>query len=633
MKNEDFLDLLENIDERYIEEALHDYDEYDSERPVKVYAGKTSVTPLKIIAPIAACLAVVAAAGFVVSNKDKFAVFANNNSSETSVSASGVSATSAAVKLPADYEFVDECKQIILDKLKEDGLYRQWNIDMFRWQVGMLDVDFDGEGEFLLYPKNGIDYPLGVRVFKKTENGAVDLGSFGLNDMVKFDKIYRAPDGSNYYYYYYGSLSGTSKWEGIRLVSFDEDTAQVKETTGLNCSILKIYSPATGHDDADNYFDANGNRISRYEFQELWKQYPNLPELSLLNIDFSSSVRKDAIKVLSNRYGISENKLSSPAWVCMDLNEDGVNEGAIMFKNLPELPDIYIFSYINQPVEIIGVLEVRGDFPKYGEYTLDYYSGVSFNSGIPLTYANDNNEHYPYYMTVETSVIDGEECTSSVNIFKVKVNDDKTVSSENVLSIGRDYANGGKTYLRSGDRDISAEEFTTEWRKYFYPDYHLEIHNVYREMMLEAGLNPNDFCYPVTEVNVPRFSFVPAPPLDAYFLRQRAMFCSAKLGDYEITLLGEQMFRDDRDTANLVYGVQTLYVTLTKNGKLLDYADITPKDSFFTEYGNGFTPVLQERVDDMFSVDEANGTVDLRLFTLNSMETTTFSIENDKLSY
>lgn len=66
MKREELFDLLEYADDKYIEDAI--CDDFDESRPVEVRAGKTRITPIKIIAPIAAAIALTAAAGVAVSN-------------------------------------------------------------------------------------------------------------------------------------------------------------------------------------------------------------------------------------------------------------------------------------------------------------------------------------------------------------------------------------------------------------------------------------------------------------------------------------------------------------------------------------------------------------------------------------
>ncbi len=625
MKNEHLLDLLENVEEKYIAEALQGYDEYDSSRPVEAHEGKTRITPMKIIAPIAACLAVVAAAGFAVSNIDKLAIFAGNSGESVSASVPASGGSSAAVKPPAELAFVEELKELVIHKLKADPMCKVETADDYYWDIGMLDIDFDGEDEYLLHMSNkynvvhvlsSVRDPAGVYVFKKTaENGAEDLGFFGSGNDFSLNKIYRAPDGSNRYYYYYGFSGNPTLMQGITFVSFDSESGQVKETLGAYCSLVDVYNGKDGGDKIDEYYDNDGSEISRYEFQELWNKYPNLPELTITSTDVTHSVREEAFEILSAKYGvpISELRSSYREWGVV-IHDEGCREGVLTFDNVPMLPDIYVFSYFDKPVELIGVLQKPGELSNVRNF--DYFS--------------DKNDSYSYYHTTETGIIDGEERTLSYNIFRVNIDENGVHTSENVLAIGRDPANG-KLFMRSGGRDISPEEFTEEVKKYNYPG-HVVI-PLDRETMIEAGLKLGDFYSPISVYYVPYYTGVPQASHDDYFCWDRATFCTAALGEYEISLLGEHIVRTDYMGKNdSVYGVVTLFVTLTKNGELLDLAEITPKGDFFTEYSADYTPVIQDRVDDMLAVDEARGTVDLSFFTFDSAETVTFSVENNKLS-
>lgn len=85
MKNEKFFELLGSVDDKFIEEAITDY---DPKAPVAVPAGKTCISPIRIIAPIAAAFALIAAAGVVVSNIGRTRTSSAQIPSETSQSMS-----------------------------------------------------------------------------------------------------------------------------------------------------------------------------------------------------------------------------------------------------------------------------------------------------------------------------------------------------------------------------------------------------------------------------------------------------------------------------------------------------------------------------------------------------------------
>lgn len=79
MKKEELFDLITDlkVDDKFIKEAL-DTDP-DSENSVSVYARNTKRSPMRIIAPVAACLAVIAGAGIVLANNIKLPVTVDNN--------------------------------------------------------------------------------------------------------------------------------------------------------------------------------------------------------------------------------------------------------------------------------------------------------------------------------------------------------------------------------------------------------------------------------------------------------------------------------------------------------------------------------------------------------------------------
>lgn len=203
MKNEELFDLITQlkVDDEYIEKALTD----DPDNQIsKAYAGKTHITPIKIIAPIAACLAVFSATGLVISNRNRLPVRSDNASglaasiTESSTSESTENSTEEITESsapestkPYNYEYilankkpfpandpvlVKECKDFIKDKfaevLQEDTT----------WQTNNLDIDFDDLNELLLCPRiNGRSIKgVGVCVFKRTpDDGMEYIGSFG----------------------------------------------------------------------------------------------------------------------------------------------------------------------------------------------------------------------------------------------------------------------------------------------------------------------------------------------------------------------------------------------------------------------------------------------------------------------
>lgn len=631
MKKEDLLDLLENVDEKYIEEALHDYDEYDSTKPVEAREGKTRITPIKIIAPIAACLAVVAAAGFAVSNIDKLAIFAGSNSSsngETNASAYMESSAPVVVKELADITFVNECKELVVSQIKEkNSSYKMLNVYSISWEVGMLDMDFDGEDEYLIYARsigysNCLD---GVFVFKKTPNGAEYLGSFGDGAKIDFNNIYKATDGGNYYYYHYlildndiYAINGYGR-EGVNFVSFEQD--RICETPGIHGDVCSKNYCGRDFTNVLTCYDGNNNKISPDDFRTLWKQYPYLPEPTITSLGHSTFAIDNAVDLLAEKYGADRAKLvENEFWVYMDINNDNITEGILMFKDVPELPDIYVMG--DNGTNFLGSLGVTGKPFNQIWDGADRYLPPAF-----IRQGQDGDESFFYCTTTETTIVDGEEIETAWYIYKVIVEDDNKVRGEKHLNFGRDLSNGGKVFLRLGNRDISASEFMNERNK-FSKDGDYKFAEIDREMMMKAGLDFGAFYKDIKEID-PELRELGAT---TRAVRQRATLCSADIGDYRVSLCAENIFTSSIYIEPVYFYAEKLFITLTdKNGKVIDIVDVKPQGSFFTETSEGFTTVIKKNIDDMFVVDDKNMTFDLQFFTLDNAEKLSFSVENDKL--
>lgn len=634
MKKEHLFDLLENVDDKYIEEALHDYDEYDSNSPVAVYEGKTRITPMKIIAPIAACLALVTAAGFVVSNFDKLTKSATPNNStsngETNSSAYMENSAPVVVKELADTAFVNKCKELVMSQLKEtSSSYKTLDASDISWAAGMLDMDFDGEDEYLIYPTEKRE---GVFVFKKTQDEPEYIGLFGEGVEIDFNEIYKAVDGGNYYYYHYLIQDQSIYFEngysceGIKLVSFEQN--RICETQGIYGDVVSKYYCGKHFNNALTCYDDNNNKISPDDFITLWKQYPYLPEPTITQLGISYFDINSAMNLLAKKHGISDKSklFKNEFWYEIDINNDNIKEGVIMFKDVPELPDIYIVG--DYGMKYLGSLGITGK-PFYEQWR-DEEGRSTF---VDINLCQYEDESFFYCTTTETSTVNGEEIETAWYIYKVIVNDDNTVSGEKYLNFGRDLSNGGKVFLRLGDRDISASEFMKERNK-FCKNSDYKFTELDREMIMEAGLDIGDFYKDIKEIDQELREF-PKPGYNDKYVwsvrQRRATLCSVKLDDYRVSLCAENLFTGNID-GEPIYCAEKLFITLTnKDGKVIDIVDVKPQGSFFTENFNGFTPIIKENINDMLAADSDNTTFDLKFFTPDNAEKMSFSIENDKL--
>lgn len=138
---------------------------------------------MKTIAPVAACLAVIAGAGIVLANNIKLPTAVNNDpaspASTTQSSATESAANSAAESnepgyIFSDYnpfpsqnkEFVDKCKNVVTSK------FEQALPGGVTWQENDMDINYGGRNELLLCPRvNGKSIKgVGVCVFERGIN-------------------------------------------------------------------------------------------------------------------------------------------------------------------------------------------------------------------------------------------------------------------------------------------------------------------------------------------------------------------------------------------------------------------------------------------------------------------------------
>lgn len=352
MKKEELFDLFGQVDDKFIEEALRDFEEYDSHRPVEVLPGKTKITPLKIIAPIAACLAIAIGAGVVISNRDKLTVTSPNSSVAASNSANYNSGLT-----PTEEDFFEKCKNIVMGESKlisQNGTV---------WQTRMLDVDFDGEDEFLICPQiDGIAIPeIGVRVFRKTENGAEDLGSFGnYSESIDLDAIRKDErDGVlNQYYYCVANDHLKGEYDGIRFVSYSAADGKVNGDKHL----LRV-TEAWWLDSPDVLLAEGTLKDGRYEGVEqvFNKKIMEFPEDVVdMFCEFNQTEIAKCEENILIRKGKREleDMLTPGMWHTgeYDINSDGKKELLISLFNFSNMRGVYVY---NSDCEYLGSFETE----------------------------------------------------------------------------------------------------------------------------------------------------------------------------------------------------------------------------------------------------------------------------------
>lgn len=449
MKKEELFDLLGQVDDKFIDEALRDLEEYDSSRPVEALPGKTKITPLKIIAPIAACLAVAVGVGIVISNQDKL----TTNTSNGSVAASG-SANYDPALAPADEDFFEYCKSIVIG---ESDLASQ---NKTMWQTRWLDVDFNGEDEFLICPQiDGIAIPeIGVRVFRKTQNGVEDLGSFGnYSECIDLDAIRRDErEGSlNQYYYCVVGDENKGKYDGIRFVSYSAADGKVNGDKHL----LRV-TEAWWLDPPDVLLAEGTLKDGRYEGMEqiFNKKIMEFPEDVVDKFcDFNQTEIAKCEENILIRKGKREleDMLTPGMWHTgeYDINFDGKKELLISLYNFSNMRGVYVY---NSDCEYLGSFETEKGLcdPEMLHY--------------------DRDKNFWYYCAAERTDKRGEE-GSYTRLDRISINkllvDDNKFSTERLMHYdliwNDDTINSLDRYVFwIGDEEVDEKEFKKAAQRY-----------------------------------------------------------------------------------------------------------------------------------------------------------------------
>lgn len=492
MKKEELFDLITElkVDDKFIEEALGT--DLDGRSPVKVYAGNTKRSPMKIIAPVAACLAVMAGAGIVLANNIKLPVSGDNgpgaSASTTQTSTTESTTSSTAENSEPGYtfidyspfpsqnkEFVDMCKNVVTSK------FAQTLPDNVTWQEENMDVDFDGRNELLLCPwaNNKSIKGVGVCVFERGVNDkAIYLGSFGRKfstmDIKNFFVI-KNDDTEDILYFNNDEENGICV-DSIQKLSFDKDTNTIQEQTYLR--LEKTYSDAQYTETAYRY----GSEISKKELLDEWSSLYQKDVIQrrdivpLPNVSDPHSAAAECVRVLVDKYDVPLSG-GSPASLhrtvqSFDINGDGKEETIIEFRRCEQLPGIYVFS---SDGELIGELDLEGERGTLHLTGSIDSVGRKLYNGI-CKYENGDESFYYYHSThIEERTYHGYAGVAKSLINKIVVNEDGTLSSEAIVESGcefiSDKGTGSITVNRVNGKNVSSDECYKEEIKYPGTDY------------------------------------------------------------------------------------------------------------------------------------------------------------------
>ena len=263
MKKEELFDLLGYVDDKYIEEAM--LEEFDEARPVEVHAGSSRISPIKIITPIAACLAVAIGAGFVIANKDKLAV----TPADSAVASNGIeqSDTASFTTNKADGFDLDECKRMLLETLNIPN-------DKERiWQTNLIDINNDGSSELFL-ASGGIDDMPGVFVFANTDNGAKLIGSFDTEENQCNPQSILRYNRDKEDFWYYETVKQTDSASGKAHVG-EWSVYKIKaDDNGISSELILSYGARlVNGDDIEDVDIVNGQNVSPEENHKAWEKF------------------------------------------------------------------------------------------------------------------------------------------------------------------------------------------------------------------------------------------------------------------------------------------------------------------------------------------------------------------------
>lgn len=469
MKKEELFDLLENVDQKYINEAM--FDDLDGDSPAVARPGKARITPMKIIAPVAACLAVFVAAGFLVVNvnRGKLAIGPAASIEESSE----VGETSEPAKTKT---FVENCKDIVISELTNDLP------DDAEWLELYFDIDFDGEDELLLCPH--VEYKKlegvpGYRVFKEIGTDDVqDLGAFNFcNDRVslfhngnvldengeifevfdtnKIDFCYIDESNKKYYYFVYGDHFEAHS-DTIYEVFFNEETGIIEEN-----AYLQYVSTFPEDESSSTPFTETayryGTEVGMKEFLEEWNTFPNMPNV----LPFEGNVGIiQIIDILTEKYGVSEEDytaLIKPyrnpetvyagdgkariAYGLIDATNDGKSETYVTFENCEQLRGFYIFERDGAEIRLIGEFDLEGK--RLGANPVEMFEehGKLLNKdNLYEIYDDDNGERFRFFYTYESEQRGDDILAKRSDMHKIVVNEDGTLGDEIIITFDEEYS-------------------------------------------------------------------------------------------------------------------------------------------------------------------------------------------------
>lgn len=476
MKNEELFDLLENVDQKYINEAI--CDELDDSAPIVVRPGRSRITPLKILAPVAACLAVAIGAGAVISHLNK------PGQSDTEQSSSEQITADPGAYIQVNFEDKDLDREfdsnIIHLDFKADDLERSFlaecisiitnESDTIRqnetsWRVTKHASHWCNEWyDYYFAPQiDGHAVPgVGVRVFHKAWKYSSKYGeTFDIVDHGGFGQDYEDIDLNNvmddlpnsYKYYYRTDTIGSAKSESIRLIRLDGNTDEIVEET--------ILEKLTDGDKTS--YTHWGETIGEEEFVGTWNTFAFIPK-------FYTEFTNEEVEACREELMTSRHYPTAvSAWrdAEVDIDLDGKKELLISPQDNKYLKGVYVFARTSSGIKEVGSFDTENGYCKPEQI---HFRNVSANNV------------FPYYFTMVRTVSSDSRinfCDFALN--KILIDENGNITTEEFAVWGTRIVNQEMAitedyYILNGE-EVDQDEFHKEWNKYVTFD---EDHEYYK---------------------------------------------------------------------------------------------------------------------------------------------------------
>lgn len=358
MRKEEFFDTLGDVEQKYIGEAF--FDDFDDSIGV-AKPGKAKITPMKILAPIAAGLAVVLGACVLI---PKLKTARERMSPATEVSSDIESVQSEKTSVPTDgitEDDIPECKEMLL---AEQGLSES---DGRPWQTSLIDIDGDGSTELFVSSGDKDDFP-GVYAFAKTENGIEIAGTFDTEDnrcnaqsIMLFNKY-----GESFWYYYTDKILTFNDGKAI---SGESSLCKVTAKDGV-ISAEKYMSSGSDYDTENNefihFYTINGVDVSWEEYLDEGRKFglqwsvdiESISNSDMTLSDFYAPLRVEELPE-ADRDDVYDNDALTLARATLCSQTFGEYEVSIVGQNLyadRELENSVTVGYMSVVISKNGVL-------------------------------------------------------------------------------------------------------------------------------------------------------------------------------------------------------------------------------------------------------------------------------------